>query len=94
MKKHLILISLLFATAFPALFGQTLQVGMRWEYIETPILWMPPLINQRIISVEIVGDTVIQGEAWLQMQSEFFLQLRTSGADPGGGKQRVSLFGR
>ncbi len=42
MKKHLILISLLFTTAFPALFGQTLQVGMRWEYLEDSLATASP----------------------------------------------------
>jgi hypothetical protein len=70
MKKHLILISILFTTAFPALFAQTLEVGMRLEYIVTPLTWMPPLINQSMVSVEITGETMIQGEIWLQAQSD------------------------
>lgn len=72
MKKHLILGALLFTAAFPSLFGQTLQVGMRLEYLENSIFWFPPFPLPPPISVEIVGDTVIQGETWLQVQTDFF----------------------
>ncbi|MFZ2900160.1 MAG: hypothetical protein WA004_16140 [Saprospiraceae bacterium] len=73
MKKHLILISLLFTTAFPALFGQTLQVGMRWEYLSFPFFIINP--NEPPVdtaTLEIVGDTLIQGKEYFQLATNTY----------------------
>jgi hypothetical protein len=72
MKKHLILISLLFTTAFPALFGQTLQVGMRWEYLSFPFFVINPNDPLDTVSLEIAGDTLIQGTTYFKLQTELY----------------------
>jgi hypothetical protein len=73
MKKHLILISLFVTTAFPALFGQTLQVGMRWEYLSFPFFVINP--NEPPVdtaTLEIVGDTLIQGKEYFQLATNTY----------------------
>jgi hypothetical protein len=72
MKKHLILISLLFTTAFPALFAQTLQVGMRWEYLSFPFIIINPNEPVGKIWVEIAGDTLIQGKEYFQLATNTY----------------------
>ncbi|MBK7335770.1 MAG: T9SS type A sorting domain-containing protein [Saprospirales bacterium] len=70
MKKHLILVSLIFTAALPAIFGQTLQVGMRLEYYRYSYPFIPPNFFIYTISLSIAADTVIQGTSWLKVQSE------------------------
>ncbi|MFZ2900131.1 MAG: T9SS type A sorting domain-containing protein [Saprospiraceae bacterium] len=72
MKKHLILISLLFTTAFPALFGQTLQVGMRWEYLSFPFFIINPNDPLDTVSLEIAGDTLIQGKLYFKLETDVY----------------------
>jgi len=72
MKKHLILISLLFTTAFPALFAQTLQVGMRWEYLSFPFIIVNPNEPVGKIWLEIAGDSLIQGKEYFQLATNTY----------------------
>ena len=67
MKKKLTLVSLLFTLAFPALFGQTLQVGMRWEYLVFPFFPGWPIVKS---SLEISGDTLIQGKVYFKLETD------------------------
>ena len=70
MKNQFLLGFLLFAAAFPALFSQTLQVGMRLEYYSYSFPFTPPNMFIDTISFSITGDTVIQGATWLRVQHE------------------------
>ena len=78
MRKHLTLISLLLTTTFPALFSQTLQVGMRWEYLEDSLFWLPQLL-QPIISVETLGKYGDPGGS--QAAEKAVLHFRPIGPD-------------
>ncbi|MFZ2897314.1 MAG: T9SS type A sorting domain-containing protein [Saprospiraceae bacterium] len=51
-------------------FSQTLQVGMRLEYYSYSYPFIPPNFFIDTISLQITGDTVIQGTTWLQVQNE------------------------
>lgn len=70
MKKHLILVSLLFTAALPSLFGQTLQVGMRWEYLSFPFIIINPNEPVGRASLEIAGDTLIQGKVYFKVETD------------------------
>jgi len=72
MKKKLALISLLFTAVFPSLFAQTLQPGMRLEYLDLPFIWTPPSLTPDTFSLSITGDTLINGTTWLKMPREPF----------------------
>jgi hypothetical protein len=79
MKKHLILISLLFTTLFPALFAQTLQVGMRWEYLSFPFIIINPNEPVGKFWLEIAGDTLIQGKEYFHFPNPYPLPQPRAG---------------
>lgn len=66
------LVFFLFVFFFPFFSeAQNLQPGTRLDYISTPFFWMPPLFDQSIFSLEITGDTLVQGKTYLQVPEYF-----------------------
>jgi hypothetical protein len=53
-------------------FSQTLQVGMRWEYLSFPFFIINPNDPLDTVSLEIVGDTLIQGKLYFKLETDVY----------------------
>lgn len=53
-------------------FSQTLQVGMRWEYLSFPFFIINPNDPLDTVSLEIAGDTLIQGKLYFKLETDVY----------------------